>query len=45
VASVSVATGISPKDLLEVDPAIYAAIKAILQERFYKNKNTTRRRK
>jgi hypothetical protein len=30
---VSVATGISPKDLLEVDPAVYMAIKAILQER------------
>jgi hypothetical protein len=30
---VSAATGISPKDLLEVDPAIYLAIKAILQEK------------
>jgi hypothetical protein len=42
---VSVATGISPKDLLEVDPAIYAAIKAILQERHYNNKKATVRRK
>jgi len=29
---VSVATGISPNELLKCDPAIYAAIKFILQE-------------
>jgi hypothetical protein len=40
-----VATGISPKDLLEVDPAIYAAIKAILQERTLNSKKATVRRK
>jgi hypothetical protein len=42
---VAVATGISPKDLLEVDPAIYSAIKAILQERHYQSKKATVRRK
>jgi hypothetical protein len=42
---VAVATGISPKDLLEVDPAIYSAIKAILQEKYYSNKKATVRRK
>jgi hypothetical protein len=42
---VSVATGISPKDLLEVDPAIYQAIKAILQERSFGQKKATTRRK
>jgi hypothetical protein len=41
---VSVATGISPKDLLEVDPAVYMAIKAILQEQAAKTKGTVRRR-
>jgi hypothetical protein len=42
---VAVSTGISPKDLLEVDPAIYSAIKAILQERHYQSKKATVRRK
>jgi len=40
---VSVATGISPKDLLEVDPAIYLAIKAILQERAQQSKTMRRK--
>ncbi len=40
----SVRTGISPKDLLEVDPAVYMAIKAILQEQDAKSKGTVRRR-
>jgi len=39
----SVATGISPKDLLEIDPAIYLAIKAILQERAKETKTMRRR--
>jgi len=39
-----VATGISPKDLLEVDPAVYMAIKAILQEQATKTKGTVKRR-
>jgi len=38
-----VATGISPKDLLEVDPAVYIAIKAILQERAKQTKTVRRR--
>jgi hypothetical protein len=38
-----VATGISPKDLLEVDPAVYMAIKAILQERAKQTKTVRRR--
>jgi hypothetical protein len=33
-----VATGISPKDLLEVDPAVYLAIKVILQEQAQQTK-------
>jgi len=41
---VSVRTGISPKDLLEVDPAVYMAIKAILHEQDAKTKGTVRRR-
>lgn len=39
----SVLTGISPKDLLEVDPAIYLAIKAILQEQAQQTKGVRRR--
>jgi len=38
-----VATGISPKDLLEVDPAVYMAIKAILQEKAKQTKTVRRR--
>jgi hypothetical protein len=41
---VSVRTGISPKDLLEVDPAVYMAIKAILVEQDAKTKGTVRRK-
>jgi hypothetical protein len=39
----SVSTGISPKDLLEVDPAVYMAIKAILQERAQATKTVRRK--
>jgi hypothetical protein len=39
----AIATGISPKDLLEVDPAIYLAMKAILQERAANNKTMRRK--
>ncbi len=39
----SVALQISPKDLLEVDPAIYLAMKSILQERAQQSKTMRRK--
>lgn len=41
----SVATGISPNDLLASDPAVYAAIKFILQEQAQSRKAMAPRRR